>query len=200
MGSILLAVETVRSNATEVLDAAVAMAVSYERDFPGTPELIAITHGRIRQRSEINAFFVAVYHCITLGAERQTSSLPTEYIIGSWVCFFNGLHVGSYGSDLTASTLMCGKPCRWSPTRRPALPSMSRMAAPLRRMATTATRKHCGGKKPRSGERKARSGGRRGLQERRTVAEIALRETETQRPRAPAPSAARACIFHAPRR
>ena len=52
MGSILLAVETVRSNATEVLDAAVAMAVSYERDFPGLPEMIAIALGRIRQRND----------------------------------------------------------------------------------------------------------------------------------------------------
>jgi hypothetical protein len=110
VGSILLAVEKVRSNTTEVLDAAVAMAANYERDYPGTPELMAITRGRVRQRSEINAFFVAVQHGITLGAEQQTPSRTTDYIIGSWVGFFDGLRAGRYCSDLAASTLKLGKP------------------------------------------------------------------------------------------
>jgi hypothetical protein len=51
MGSILLAVERVRQNTMEVLDAAVAAATSYNRDFPGTSELVALIAGPARARA-----------------------------------------------------------------------------------------------------------------------------------------------------
>ncbi len=71
-------------------------AIGYEHDFPFTPEHKALLAGHIRQRSELHAFFAAINRGVGLKA--------TNYIVGSWVCFFEGLRAGRYSADLTAST------------------------------------------------------------------------------------------------
>ena len=92
MGGILLAVEKVKSNAAEVLSAAVETAMQYESEFPRTPELAALTAGRTRQKGELNSFFAAVTRGASSGAG-----------------FFDVLRAGRYCADLTASTLKRGR-------------------------------------------------------------------------------------------
>jgi hypothetical protein len=49
----------------------------------------------------------------TPSSQQSTAELaskpPTNYIVGSWVCFFEVLRAGRYSADLTASTLKRGR-------------------------------------------------------------------------------------------
>ncbi len=107
MGGILLAVEKVRSNATEVLGAAVAMASGYEHEFPcaelnGRSQATVLRAQRLRSSSQSRRQHRG------RGAEAE-KNMSITYIVGAWAGLFDGLRAGRYSVDLTASTL---KQCR----------------------------------------------------------------------------------------
>lgn len=108
IGSILLAVEKAKNQATMVIEGAVATAILWEHDHP-CEELKAIVAGRKRQLGELNTFFVAISRGVTTGASAQAADKSNTYIVGAWAGFFEGLRAGRYSSTHTASTLKRGR-------------------------------------------------------------------------------------------
>ena len=83
--------------------------MGYENEFPKTPELIAVTAGRTRQKGELNSFFAAVARGASSGADSQPAAEASIYLMGFWAGFFDGLRAGRHCADLTASTLNRGR-------------------------------------------------------------------------------------------